>query len=236
MTRLLITIPTWNEAVVIGKNLRVLQDAVSRYLPEHDVTIEVADNGSTDGTREIVRRIGARLMEIPDRGKGLAIRRSWERHLDDADVLLFMDADLAAGLEALPRLIRPILVGAADLVCGSRFVPGADVKRAPHRTAASYLYRLLQRLILRLPVTDAQCGFKAISSHAARAVLPRCREPGWMFDSELLGLAARDNFRIREIPVSWIEHREPNRRSALRLFHHGWGFLTGLFRVRKALR
>lgn len=241
MSRILITIPTWNEAVVIERSLAVLCDAVARRLPGRDVSIEIADNGSTDGTPDIVREAACRmrhgsqgvsLLCAEGRGKGIAIRRSWERHLDDADILVFTDADLAADLAALPSLVRPIEVGAADIVCGSRYVAGARTSRSWPRTLASRLFRVLQRAVLHLPVRDAQCGFKAVSVAAARRLLPRMREEGWLFDTELLALAARESLRIVEIPVDWIEHRDPRRRSALRLFRHGWGFLVGVWRIR----
>ena len=96
----------------------------------------------------------------------------------------------------------------------------------------SKTYRVLQRAILHLPVQDAQCGFKAISSRAAAALLPHCLEDGWMFDTELIAFASGKGMSVAEIPVAWIEHRDPRRRSALRLFRHGWGFISGLWRIR----
>jgi len=247
MSRILITIPTWNEEVVIGDNLTTLRDAVSRLLPQHDVLIEVADNGSTDRTRTVVHEVmeyGAgnangsdpsvevRLLELSGKGKGIAVRRSWEDHVGDADVLAFMDADLAADLAALPALVDCVAVGTSDLVCGSRYVTGSRIERGFLRDLMSKLYRVLQQATLRLPVQDAQCGFKAISSRAAAALLPFCREDGWMFDTELIALAANKGMNVAEIPVAWIEHRDPRRRSALRLFRHGWGFISGLWRIR----
>lgn len=241
MTRIVITIPTWNEAVVIERNLLVLAETSKRLLPEHDVLIEVADNGSTDATQSIVHRVNTglsngALFELNEQGKGLAIRRSWERHLEDADVLVFMDADLAADLEALPRLIHPILEGKAELVCGSRFLPGAKIKRAWMREMASKMYRALQTISLNLPVQDAQCGFKAMSASSAKQILPHCNERGWMFDTELIAITQKKKYLIYEIPVDWIEHRDPARRSALKLFRHGWGFLRGLLRVRRSVQ
>lgn len=237
MNRILITIPTWNEAVVIERNLRTVIAAVSRLFPHDDVRIEVADNGSTDETREIVRRVQREsssviLREIEGRGKGLAIRTSWHAHLDDADILLFMDADLAADLEALPRLVAPIARGEADLVCGSRFLRESQIKRSISREAASRLYRGLQQCLLRLPVADAQCGFKTISAATAHELLPLCQESGWLFDTELLAFSAKKKKKTLELAISWIEQRDPARRSALRLFQHGWGFMLGLVRIR----
>ncbi|MBU2613629.1 glycosyltransferase [Patescibacteria group bacterium] len=242
MSRILITIPTWNEAVVIERSLAVLRDAVARHLGDRTVTIEVADNGSTDGTREIVRDVighgGAihelplRLIEMNGTGKGMAIRQSWERHLDDADILTFTDADLAADVSALPSLIRPIEVGAADIVCGSRYLYGSRTYRSWMRMLASRTYRFLQHALLHLPVEDAQCGFKAVSVGAARTLLPLLAEDGWLFDTELLAFASKKGVRIVEIPVDWIEHRDPRRRSAIGVFRNGWGFLSGLWRIR----
>ncbi|MFA5936217.1 MAG: glycosyltransferase [Patescibacteria group bacterium] len=241
MSRILITVPTWNESVVIERNLLTLSEAIQRLLPEHHVTIEVADNASTDDTRTIVHRVktglsNVLLLELNEQGKGLAIRRSWERHFDDADVLVFMDADLAADLEALPRLVAPIIEGHTDLVCGSRFLPGAQIKRDVLREVASRTYHALQKILLDLPVKDAQCGFKAMSVTAAKEILSHCEERGWMFDTELIAFTHKKNYLVYEIPVDWIESRNPDRRSALRLFHHGWGFLSGLLRVKRRLR
>ncbi len=248
MSRILITIPTWNEAAIIARTLATLGDACTRLLPDHDVTIEVADNGSTDGTDSIVRNFIAAqslsssyeatsyaLRTITNRGKGLAIKTSWLAHREDEDIFIFLDADLAADLNALPALIRPVLDGKADLVCGSRFLPGAIVERKTSRELASRLFRSWQRFVLRLPVQDAQCGFKAASPRVVRDVLPRCVETGWLFDSELIARTARAGLPISEIPVSWIEHRDPSRRSALSLWKHGWGFVSGVVRIRKRL-
>lgn len=257
MSRLLITIPAWNEARVIARTLATLGDACERLLSGHDVTIEVADNGSTDGTVRIVRDfIAARppsshepvsyaLRTISERGKGLAIKTSWLAHRDDAgtalasaraaDVFVFLDADLAADLNALPALIRPVLDGTADLACGSRFLPGAIVERKTSRELASRAFRAWQRLVLGLPVQDAQCGFKAASARAVRRVVSRSEETGWLFDSELIARATQAGLVVTEIPVSWIEHRDPSRRSALSLWKHGWGFVTGVLRIKKRL-
>ena len=82
MSRILLTVPTWNEAVIIERNLGLLDQACARLLAGYDWTVEVSDNGSTDATRDIVRRLSVinprlRLREIATRGKGGAIRESW---------------------------------------------------------------------------------------------------------------------------------------------------------------
>lgn len=240
MARLLLTIPTFNEERVITRSLEIASDRFATSFPNDERLIDVADNGSTDRTPALVEAFAkdhsaanVRLRRLSERGKGLAIRRSWESHANECDVLLFTDVDLAADLEALPTLVRPILDGEADIVCGSRFVPGAEVQRGAAREIASRAYRLLQHALLHLPVEDAQCGLKAISSSAAKRLLPLCRENSWLFDSELLAFATKEKLRVHEVPVRWVEHRDTTRRGSLRLWRDGWVFLLGLAKIRK---
>lgn len=266
MKRILITIPMWNEAAVIAANLKMLQECLQPLRSSFDLRIEVVDNGSTDGSGEIVRNFSnadqsflsknvlkenaeetfspesvdasslISLVTIAEPGKGGAIRASWIRHLDDADILMFMDADLATDLEAVPRLIASIMSGESNIVCGSRFVRGARVERRIDRLVASWIYRLLQTIVLRLPVKDAQCGFKAVSAAAARDLLPRCVESGWMFDTELLAWAKVLHKNVVEIPVTWRDDRMRPRQSAIRLFRDSWGFVFRLFQIRIRMR
>ncbi len=247
MPKILITVPVWNEALIIEHALRTLNEACADLLNGHDVVIDVVDNASTDDTRAIIdtfirmsgnreagaRRITVRLRSIPIKGKGIAVKTSWLDHRNDADVFVFLDADLSADISALPKLIGPVLDGRADAVCGSRFQKGSRVKRSFVRTLGSYAYRALQRIALRLPVRDAQCGFKAASPNLVRSVLASCDERGWIFDTELLLRASRSKLRIIEIPVSWIENRIPERRSAFHVFKDGWEALKAIVRLRR---
>lgn len=233
MARILITIPTWNEELIIAKTIERVIEVVKTSLHEHSVIIEIADNASMDRMAAIVSCLPVELLSLSEKGKGLAIRRSWERHLDDSDVLIFTDADLAADLSVLPVMIDVILHGESEIVCGSRFIAGSSVRRRLVREILSRIFRHVQHGMLHLPVEDAQCGLKAISVSSASRLLPKCSETGWLFDSELLAFAQKSNFRIREVPVQWIEHRDPGRRSALNVWRDSWSFLLGLVRIRR---
>ena len=243
MSRVLITIPAWNEAQIIEQTLAQVVEVARRSLGEHDVLIEVADNGSTDGTAALARAFAERersvvvsVLELTEKGKGIAVRRSWERHVGDREVLLFTDADLAADLSVLPAMIGRLQGGGVDFLCGSRFVEGSKVEREARRELTSRLYRGLQHLLLNLPVEDAQCGLKGMTARAASLVLPQSQETGWLFDSEWIGIAAKKRLNVAEIPVSWVEQRDENRRSSLNLARDGWGFLLGLARIRRHIR
>lgn len=241
MSRILVTVPAWNEALVIEANVRTLARACEEAWPNGDWAIEVADNGSTDGTAAISKRVASedgriRYRFFAERGKGGAIQASWTSAQNDFDAFVFLDADLAADVHALPRLVAPILDGTADVVVGSRFFAGSAVKRSWWREGLSRAFRLWQYIILHLPVRDAQCGFKAVSPRMVREIVPKLSERAWLFDSELLAFAAHAGFRIREIPVDWIERRHPVRRSAIRLWKDGKDFLIGILRIRRRLR
>ena len=240
MARILLTMPAWNEALIIEKNLRTLHDACSRLLVGHDWIIEVADNGSTDSTPSIVKTLTfelprVRLLEVNGRGKGMAIRASWAAHQADADILIFLDADLAADIEALPRLVGPVLSGRADLACGSRFMRGAEVERGWFRTLLSKGFRWWQKILLHLPVEDSQCGFKAASSGLVNTVLPHLKEDAFLLDAELIAQAHARGFTVVEVPVAWVENRDQTRKSTVRLWHDIWQFLGGLLRIRRRM-
>lgn len=241
MARMLITVPVWNEALILETNLKTLANACGEAWPSDAWVIEVADNGSTDDTGAIAKRAAqdhprVRYRFISERGKGGAIQTSWLSSRQDFDVFVFLDADLAADVRALPRLVAPIIDRNADVVVGSRFFAGSAVKRSLAREGLSRLYRLWQFIILRLPVRDAQCGFKAVSARVVREIVPALSERAWLFDTELLAFAAHAGFRIREIPVDWIERRNPIRRSAIRLWKDGKDFLAGVLRIRRRVR
>ncbi len=240
MARILITVPTWNEAGIIAQNLRTLHASCQERLNEHDWLIEVADNGSQDQTRQIVETLRHELdrltlRAIETRGKGGAIRNSWLAGEDLFDAFVFLDADLAADIRALPALVEPILSGQADLVCGSRFTVGLLIKRSPCRRSLSFAYRMWQKKVLHLPTEDAQCGFKAVSPRVVHELLPFVQERGWLFDTELLALVAERGLMTQPLPVDWIDQRHANRRSALSVWRDGWDFIFGVWRIRRRI-
>jgi len=116
-----------------------------------------------------------------------------------------MDVDLSTRIDAVVPLIIPILSGRADITIGSRLTRGARVRRSRRREVLSRGYNLLLRSALHVRFRDAQCGFKAVRTQVARELLPRVRDDGWFFDTELLVLGERAGLRIHEIPVEWVE-------------------------------
>jgi hypothetical protein len=133
--------------------------------------------------------------------------------MSDADVVAYMDVDLSTGLAALFPLVAPLLTGHAGIAVGSRLAPGASVTRCAKREVISRCYNRILRWSLGTRVRDAQCGFKAVRSDVARALVPDIEDDGWFFDTELLIRAERRGVRIVEMPVDWVD--DPDSRVAI---------------------
>jgi glycosyltransferase involved in cell wall biosynthesis len=176
------------------------------------------------------RSTGVRVgcMRLAQPGRGRALKASWSA--SQADVVAYMDIDLSTDLVHLPALVEAVTRGGNDLAVGSRLAPGAQVIRSRQRELLSRVYNRLVHAALGLRVHDAQCGFKAMSRTAARALLPEVEDPGWFFDTELLVLAQRRGLRIAEIPVRWVEDSD----SRVRLLSTIVGDLRGIWRLRQA--
>ena len=203
-----IVLPVYNEERV----LRGSVESVLRHveaLPLHEWRVVIADNASSDGTLALARELEQErpgrvvALHVPVKGRGIALRTAWLT--SPADVLAYMDVDLATDLAQLAELIDPVAAGEADLSFGTRLAPGSATQRSLRRTLISRGYLALLRWGLGLRVSDAQCGFKAISSAAARELVPLVHDTRWFFDSELLTVAQRNGYRLHEVPVRWVE-------------------------------
>ncbi|MFA6429437.1 MAG: glycosyltransferase [Patescibacteria group bacterium] len=241
MPRVLITVPANNEATVIEQNLGLLSEMCAKTFAHVDWMIEVAENGSTDATSAIVERVASlnprvRLLRVQGRGKGQAIIASWRASAEAADVFLFTDADLAAGIDRMQDLFASVISGGMDAACGSRYVAGASIDRSCLRSLVSRTYRTWQKCVLHLPVHDAQCGLKAVSPRVVREILPHLEERTWLFDSELLAHVHARGWHIAEMPVTWVEHRDHRRRSTVRLWRDAWAFIFGVYRIRQRVK
>lgn len=232
--RVSVVVPVLNEAPGLHENMLRLH----RFLASQDQwqwEIVIADNGSTDHTLDIARRLasensGIRAVHFGEPGRGRALREAWSS--TEADILSYMDADLSTDLEAFPRLIAAVADGAYDLATGSRLLRPELTTRCLRREVTSRCYNLLLRLVLRTRLSDAQCGFKALTRSAARRLLPMVEDAGWFFDTELLVLAERLGYRISELPVKWVERRESRVKVLPTALHN----LKGLLRLRKQHR
>ena len=227
-----IVVPVYNEQDdlpgAIERLHRHLRDFPFRTL------ITIADNASTDATlRRAVELAGelpgVRVVHLDAKGRGRALHEVWSA--STARVVAYMDVDLSTDLSALLPLVAPLLSGHSDVAIGSRLSRSARVARGPKRELISRAYNLLLRTALRARFSDAQCGFKAMRTDCARALLPHVRDTGWFFDTELLVLAERAGLRIAEVPVDWVD--DPD--SRVDLVATALADLRGVARLGRAL-
>jgi len=215
-----VTLPVFNEAAQLAQSVRRVVAFLSGQA-QYQWELVIADNGSTDGTREVAERvmeegrmanaetggvptgIQLRVLRLEQAGRGRALKAAW--FTSEAEVLSYMDIDLSTDLRHLPELIGTVAEGRADVAVGSRLLPESRTTRGWKRELISRTYNRMLQAGLGLGVRDAQCGFKAISRQAAQALLPQVRDTGFFFDTELLVLAQRGGWRVRELPVRWVD-------------------------------
>lgn len=225
-------IPAYNEAPVIIPTLRILCDAFSRV--EEDWNIVVVDNASTDNTALAVEQMGnehVSALKILEKGKGNAIRAGFLHA--DGDLVGFTDADLSVLPEEIVNAFLSVLNGEADVVVGSRAHPESKLPgREWWRTASSRLLNLAEQLIVGVRISDTQCPLK-VMNHKGKEAMLATRERTWFFDMEFLLLAKRLDLNVNVVPVTWNEHRYPERRSKLSMLTDGvLRSVFAMFRIR----
>ena len=201
-----VVIPVYNEEGVLRDSVEKLRDFLQKNATWKWVIV-IADNASTDNTWEVAQDLSRRHpdvlpLSVERKGRGRALRRAILE--SKADVVTYMDVDLSTDLGAFPSLVRAIEEG-YEIAIGSRLMPGSTVQRCFKRELTSRTYNLLLNLMFRTGLSDAQCGFKALSREAARQLVPLVKNQEWFFDTEILLLARRKGYRVKEIPVAWTE-------------------------------
>ena len=170
---------------------------------EFDKQIIVVDDGSTDGTREILKEQQARgdveVHLMPrNRGKGAAVQEGL-RHVA-GDIVLIQDADLEYDPADYPTLLRPIQTGKAKVVYGSRFI-GESKRMYFWHSLGNKSLTLLTNILFDTTLTDMETCYKVFTADIARRL--RLREKGWGFDPEITAQILRMGNRIYEVPISY---------------------------------
>jgi glycosyltransferase involved in cell wall biosynthesis len=222
-----VIIPAYNEEENLGRCVASIK-AVLESLPD-DFEIIIAEDGSTDGTKEIAGKLAddPKIIYIHsnDRlGKGASISNAFSKAR--GDILCFTDADLSADPNDLVKLIDSIKSG-FDIAIGSRALTDSVIKRSFMRRTFSRVYNHLSRYLFHLPITDIQCGFKAFSRRILE-IIPSIREKGFFWDTELIFKASKNGFKIKEVAIRW---REANG-SKINLFSDSFRFFYKALKLR----
>jgi dolichol-phosphate mannosyltransferase len=207
-----VIIPTYNEA-------RNIQSVIERVMGlPRPISMLVVDDGSPDGTPEIVREAQQQypgciymIERAGKQGLGTAYREGFRFALEaDYTYICEMDADLSHDPADLPKLIDPVEQGLADLTIGSRYIGGTRVVNWPlRRLLLSYGASIYTRMITRLPVFDVTAGFKCFHRRVLEAIdLNRVKSNGYSFQIEMNYRAWLRDFRLLEIPIIFTERTE----------------------------
>jgi dolichol-phosphate mannosyltransferase len=208
-----LVLPTYNEAENLEKIVRASLPELAKATPDHHIL--VVDDGSPDGTGEIADRLAAELepVEVLHRtakeGLGRAYLAGFERALaSGADLVLEMDADFSHDPKDLPRLIEAS--SEADLVLGSRYVPGGGVTDwGLFRLMLSRGGSWYARVVLGVPVRDLTGGFKCFHRRTLEGIDYRnTHADGYGFQIEITYRAVKAGFKVKEIPIVFRDRQE----------------------------
>ena len=204
----LVIIPTYNEK----ENIREIINAVLKVVPDTDILI--VDDNSPDGTGKIVKELmekDKRIHLIEREGKlglGTAYVVGFKYAIEKGyDWVVQMDADFSHNPEDIPRFFK--YIGEYDLIIGSRYVDGISVVNWPlSRLFLSYFANVYARLVTGVPVKDLTGGFKCIKSDVLKTIdLDSIKADGYGFQIEINFLAYINGFKIKEIPIIFIDRR-----------------------------
>ncbi len=202
-----VIIPSKNDHKHIEGTIRSVFDYVQKKGLSHEIIVVL--NKSTDGTREVVKRLALeiptiKLLDYPNTGgKGFAVREGMLHAT--GDYRLFMDADNSTTIDHLDSMMSWFDQG-YDMVIGSIRVPGHTVAAGSEpwfRILLGRLAGLYSRIVLLPGIYDTQRGFKIMTARCAQAVWPPAKITQFGFDMEIMALARKFGFKIKEMPINW---------------------------------
>ncbi len=245
--RLSVIIPSYKEGERIGRTLLEIEEYLSRQHYNYEVIVIV--DGSPDNTAEIAKNYTNHVKNLKviknaeNRGKGFVVRQGLLEA--KGQHRLFLDADGSTSITHLDKFL-PEFDNGYDVVIGSRDIEGAFVQipQPKIRILMGNMGNWAIRIVLGLwKYPDTQCGFKIISGRAAEAVASRMVVDRFGFDFELISLAERLGFKVKQMPVRWLNEEGstvgglfgPNGfiQVLIDLFKTKWRFMTGKYKLNK---
>jgi len=215
-----IIIPAFNEEKTIGTVLNYIEK-LQRKMPSIEVV--VVDDGSQDKTVEEIARFSFAkcVKHRENRGKGSALCTGFS--VATGDVFVIQDADMEYSPLDIPKLVKPILHGEADVVYGSRFIGSRKGMSLSHYIGNRIL-SLTSRLLIRAPVTDIMTGYKCMTREVVETLV--LREDGFGIEIEITAQILRNGWRFQEVPI--IYHKRTFGISKI-------GYVDGFQSMRKLL-
>jgi glycosyltransferase involved in cell wall biosynthesis len=202
-----VIIPAYNEAEKLPQTL----PEMSAYLDRQSYSYEiiVVNDGSRDRTADVVRELIPQVKNLKlidnqeNHGKGYVVRQGMLQAM--GEYRLFTDADNSTTIDHLER-IWPVFKEGYDVVIGSRDVKGAKMEPAQplFRRLLGEIFNLIVQAVVGLwGIWDTQCGFKTFTKKLVEEIFPKCKINRFAFDPEILILAKKAGYKIKEVPVFW---------------------------------
>ena len=224
---------------VYFRNIGIVEESTNKLLEyltpirgPYSFRIIISINGPhadnlIEKTEEICKRHeSVSYCYTEQQGKGKGVLLAWKN--SSADILTYMDIDLATSLESFVPLVDEVING-ADISVGSRYLATSKLTRTFRRYFLSRMYHLfLIHAFLGMPISDVQCGFKALRKSVFQKLLPRVLDDGFFFEAEMLYLAHRMKLKVVEVPVNWTECSV----SGVKLFSTSISFFVGAIRLK----
>lgn len=207
-----IIIPAYNEERRLSKTL----EKVDEYLKKQSFSYEiiVVSDGSKDKTSQVVKDLIPRIQNLrlidnkENHGKGYVVRQGM---LDaKGEYRLFTDADNSTSIDQIEKMLPEFEKG-FKVVIGSRDIKGAVIATPQSwiRRRLGDIFNLIVQVISGLwGIWDTQCGFKGFTSRAVEDIFPKCKIDRWAFDVEILVISKKLGYKIKEIPVTWVNDPE----------------------------
>lgn len=232
MKRVDIVIPVYyGNSYELKYSINKQLDFFKNNLKGYDWQITIANNGIKEEyilniVKELKNKKRINYIYTKTQGRGFGLKNAWLN--SNADILTYMDVDLSTNLKYINPLIEEIENG-NDIVTGSRYIEGSSIKRIISRLVLSKLYNILfTGLLLGAEFKDAQCGFKALNKKTMNEIIPQIKDNNWFFDTELLYIAQKKGYKIKEIPIEWIE----NKKSGVKLFETSIDFIKNTIKLK----
>ena len=232
MKKLDIALPVLNEESILKKNVMFLYEFLDKNLSDIEWKIIIVDNGSSDSTQSLGEYLSKEkpnieYIRLEERGRGMALKKAWSK--SKADFVSYMDIDLSTDLSHFLELVSAILYEDYDLAIGSRLIKDSNVQgRSLFREICSRGYSFLFRIMFSTKFHDAQCGFKVFNISSISDILRLVKDDEWFFDTELLIIAEKNKYKIKEIPVKWVDDSDSRVNVTKTIYQD----LKGLFRLR----
>lgn len=228
-----VVFPAYNEERRLPETLQLTLEFL--HTQEYPFEIVVVENGSKDSTLEIAHSISmvnpeVSVIHLDQAGKGLAVKTGM---LAARGKYRFIcDVDLSMPITEIPRFLPPQTTE-ADIVIASREASGSVRYDEPYyRHFIGRIFNNLVRWMILPKLQDTQCGFKCFTAEAVEALFPLVTIPGWTFDVEVLAIAYKMGYRVKELPIPWYYHPH----SKVKVVRDSVHMAVDLLKIRRKLR